>query len=206
MLNEMTPYIFYLKEGLKCDHHDLIHTPRTQEFLCKAATMEACASTQGLINFFEFYWCTLSGNTPALIVIYILAIFLIFRYTSIAVDEYVADGITKISDVLGFSESLAAVTLLAFANGAGDVITALVAGDTEGGVSYNIGALYGAGLFVCSMVVSICIFQSDGPIVYDKMIIWRDIGFYLIACLVTLGFGLYGRIEWWSAAILLGTL
>jgi sodium/potassium/calcium exchanger 6 len=100
----------------------------------------------------------LNGNTPLLLLIYVFGIFLIFKYTSIAVDEYVADGISKISDWLGMSESLAAVTLLAFANGAGDVITALVAGDTEGGVSYNIGALYGAGLFVCSMVVSICIF------------------------------------------------
>ena len=83
---------------------------------------------------------------------------MIFKYTAITVDEYIAEGISKISDWLGFSESLAAVTLLALANGAGDVITALVAGDAEGGISYNIGALFGAGLFVASVVVSICIF------------------------------------------------
>ena len=46
---------------------------------------------------------------------------------------------------------MAAVTLLALANGAGDVITALVASGAEGGISYNIGALYGAGFFVCSV-------------------------------------------------------
>jgi solute carrier family 24 (sodium/potassium/calcium exchanger), member 6 len=50
------------------------------------------------------------------------------------------------------------VTLLALANGAGDVITALVASGAEGGISYNIGSLYGAGLFVCTVVVSVCIF------------------------------------------------
>lgn len=43
-------------------------------------------------------------------------------------------------------EALAAVTLLALANGAGDVITALVASGTTGGLAYNIGAIYGAGL------------------------------------------------------------
>lgn len=155
-----TPYINYLlgNSSIKCDHHDLIHTHHSTDFLCKVAKMPVCADMQGLINFFEFYWCTLDGNTLPLLLIYIFGIFLIFKYTSIAVDEYIADGISKISDSLGMSESLAAVTLLAFANGAGDVITALVAGDTEGGVSYNIGALYGAGLFVMSMVVSICIF------------------------------------------------
>jgi len=43
------------------------------------------------------------------------------------------------------------------ANGAGDVITALVAGSSAGGVSYNIGSLYGAGFFVCSIVISLTI-------------------------------------------------
>ena len=42
-------------------------------------------------------------------------------------------------------EALAAVTLLALANGAGDVITAIVASGTSDGLSYNIGAIYGAG-------------------------------------------------------------
>ena len=43
---------------------------------------------------------------------------------------------------------MAAVTLLALANGAGDVITAVVASGTSDGLSYNIGALYGAGLVI----------------------------------------------------------
>ena len=43
------------------------------------------------------------------------------------------------------------MTLLALANGAGDVITAIVASGSPGGVSYNIGALYGAGFFVCAV-------------------------------------------------------
>ena len=158
--NLTTPYLSYLYNAEpECTHHDLIYKhPFTNDQLCKIATSGACASLQGLLNWFEFYWCELDGNTFLLLLIYAFVIFMIFKSTSIAVDEYVADGISQISDWLGFSESLAAVTLLAFANGAGDVITALVAGDTEGGVSYNIGALYGAGLFVCSMVVSICIF------------------------------------------------
>jgi sodium/potassium/calcium exchanger 6 len=55
---------------------------------------------------------------------------------------------------LGISEALAAVTLLAVANGAGDVITALVASGTASGISYNIGSLYGAGLFCTSFVMA----------------------------------------------------
>ena len=36
---------------------------------------------------------------------------------------------------------------------------------SEGGVSYNIGALYGAGFFVCAMVISLTIL---GKIMYNK--------------------------------------
>ena len=43
---------------------------------------------------------------------------------------------------------MAAVTLIALANGACNVITVIVASGSDGGVSYNIGALYGAGFFI----------------------------------------------------------
>ena len=36
------------------------------------------------------------------------------------------------------SEAIAGVTLLSLANGAGDVVTAIVAGGTENGVSYTL--------------------------------------------------------------------
>ena len=55
------------------------------------------------------------------------------------------------------SEAMAGVTLLALANGAGDVVTAIVASGSTEGVAYNIGALFGAGLFVCAMVIYLTI-------------------------------------------------
>ena len=49
------------------------------------------------------------------------------------------------------SEPMAAITLLALANGAIDVITAIVASSSDGGISYNIGSLYGSGYFFGSV-------------------------------------------------------
>jgi sodium/potassium/calcium exchanger 6 len=70
---------------------------------------------------------------------------LIFKFISAVVEEYLAPAISYISEWLNLSEALAAVTLLALANGAGDVITALVASGSSDGLSYNIGSIYGAG-------------------------------------------------------------
>lgn len=187
---------------LKCTYGDLVLKQHSIDFLCNTAS-KICADKQEFFNFFELYWCGLEGNNFLLIMLYVVGIFLIFKYTSITVDEYIAEGITKISDFLGFSEALSAVTLLAFANGAGDLITALVASGSEGGISYNIGALFGAGMFVCSVVVAICILQSDEDIVFDKMIIFRDVGIYLLSTVATIAFAIYGKITWWTSCILL---
>ena len=92
------------------------------------------------------------------------------------------------------SESLAGVTLIAFANGAGDVLTAIVASDSKEGISYNIGSLYGAGLFVLTLIVSLTIFNSTYEIQLSKGVIWRDIGIYLVATLFIIFFGIQGKI------------
>ena len=63
-------------------------------------------------------------------------------------EEYLAPSIAYISEWLELPEALAAVTLLALANGAGDVITALVASGSSEGLSYNIGSIYGAGFVI----------------------------------------------------------
>ena len=135
----------------------MIYTTHPMTYLCQTAAFKICDEKQDFTNFFNIFWCYLQGNTLLMLIVAAILIFLIFKYTSMTVDEYIAEGIQYVTDWLGISESLAAVTLLAFANGAGDVITALVASGAEGGVSYNIGALYGAGLFVCSMTIAVCI-------------------------------------------------
>lgn len=143
---------------LSCSHKDLFYEAGqySVEFLCQAGSA-ACQSKFSVLNLLHIFWCWMGGWYSLYFLAVVVIIFLIFRYTSIVVDEVVAEGIQVISNALGLSESLAAVTLLAFANGAGDFITSIVASDSDGGVSYNIGALFGAGLFVCSLVVGICI-------------------------------------------------
>jgi len=52
---------------------------------------------------------------------------------------------------------VAAFSMIALANSAGDLIIALVASTKEEGLNYNIGSIYGAGFFVCAMVVCLTI-------------------------------------------------
>lgn len=104
-----------------------------------------------------------------------------------------------LSHYLKLSESLAGVTLIAFANGSGDVITAIVASESPEGLSYNIGSLFGAGLFVVTLIVSLTITVSPVPIKLDPGMIQRDIGFYIMASLLVLIYGVMGEIGLWES-------
>lgn len=91
---------------------------------------------------------------------------------------------------LKLSEALAGVTLLAFSNGAGDVITAIVASSSDEGISYNIGSLFGAGLFVLTIVIALTIKNSPTEIIIPRDVVYRDIGFYILATLLVIYFGI----------------
>ena len=70
-------------------------------------------------------------------------------------------ALTKISDKLKLSESLAGVTFLALANGSNDIVASYVAGSEDGGLSYVIGALFGAGFFTSSLIFGLVIKYCD---------------------------------------------
>ena len=178
----------------------------TTQQQCENFARKKCAKEEDLINFYSLHFCLMNGSSFSLIIFSVLFITFNFRWLSVVVEEYLAEGITRISSYLGFSEALAACTLLAFANGAGDIFTALVAGGhSSQGVFYNIGSLYGAGLFCCCNVVGVAVYLNRKDYLkFDSSIIYRDVSFYILATLVIIGFGVYGEISILTAIILLG--
>ena len=187
---------------LACNYNTIFN-PSYSSQKCSLIALKVCAPSEKFLNFYSIYFCLLDEILWIFIPLTLLIIILIFNFISATIEEYVAPAITFITESLKLSEALAAVTLLALANGAGDVITAIVASDTEGGISYNIGALYGAGLFVCSLVVAISVHNSNQDIQVLPATIYRDIGFYIGATLLTLIFALIGTLTWVSALFML---
>ena len=55
--------------------------------------------------------------------------------------------------------AVADVTLIAFANGAGDIITALVSAEEDDGVNISVGQLYGSGSFLLCLVLGFVVFK-----------------------------------------------
>ena len=111
------------------------------------------------------------------------------------------------NDYFKMSPTLAGVTFIAVANGCNDVIVALIASASEGGVSYNVGALFGSGMFVASAVIAITIFKApkDNFLSVDPTLVRRDLFFYIFSTFCILIFGIFGYIYVWSACIMLVT-
>lgn len=71
--------------------------------------------------------------------------YLVYNGISEIIKEFLIPSLEAVKVRFEISEIMAGVTLLAFGNGAGDVLTALVASSYPGGIDYNIGATMGAG-------------------------------------------------------------
>lgn len=87
---------------------------------------------------------------------------------------------------------MAGATLLAFSNGATDLITVLVASSAEGGESLAVGSLFGASTFAITVILSGCILIKSNNKIEDlsQGNFYRDIGFYIlgVAAFIVLGF------------------
>lgn len=142
------------------------------------------------MNFFKLYFCTFKEHQFLWIFFSIIFIILNFNFVCKTIEEFVAPAVVYLAKYLQLSEALAGVTLLAFSNGAGDVITALVASGSDDGISYNIGSLFGAGLFVVSVVMALTIKNSPTSIKIPPDVLFRDIGFYIAATLLIIYFGI----------------
>ena len=139
-----------------------------------------------------------------MVLTFVVVVYLIFTNIMALVDEYISGSIIYICKKLEMSEAFAGVTLLAMANGAGDVITALVSSESAEGVAYNVGSLFGAGFFVCSFVMMLTIYHAPKEIVLQKNTIYRDIVFYIIATLMVIAFAIYGKLTWWTSVLMIG--
>lgn len=120
-------------------------------------------------------------------------------------ETYLTPVLTKISEALKLSETIAGVTLLAFANGAPDIIASATAGGSTGGVFIAVGALFGACSFGATVVFGNCIFRSKTAVVMPANGVIRDFGFYLLAGVVILVYGIIGKITRTMAYIFFST-
>ena len=145
------------------------------------------------INFYSIHYCYLRGSyifSSIFIIILLIILFFILSSTS---DIFLSTAITKIVEIFKINQNIAAATLLAFGNGAPDVISSLVASDEPSGISFSIFNLIGSGMFVTSFVLGSVVFKGKDILVNSNMFN-REILIYLISLFHIISIGIRKRI------------
>lgn len=97
--------------------------------------------------------------------------------------------ISSISRRLKFPPSIAALSLIAFANGAPDIINSILLSDSKEGVEMAIGSLLGAFIFTSTLVISNVLVHTSDSIQLKPFQILKDLTTYTLALLILTIFG-----------------
>ncbi len=155
----------------------------------------ACVDDLDVFNFVAMHYCAFDEQYLLTVPIIIAIIYICFFMLSDTSNKYLSIALTILTEKLNISQNLAGVTLLAFGNGAPDVIASFVAsGKSDDGIAFSIAALTGGGVFVTGMVLSSVVYFATSVKV-NRILFSRDIVVYIISLIVLVLFGVSGSIS-----------
>ncbi|UPX17641.1 uncharacterized protein EKO05_0007983 [Ascochyta rabiei] len=150
----------------------------------------------GVISYLTLYYCRLPHAKPVAFAIMTLWLALLFSTIGIAASDFFCVNLNTIASMLGMSESLAGVTLLAFGNGSPDVFSTFAAFRTHA-ASLAVGELIGAASFITAVVSGSMALIRPFNVARKSFV--RDVGFFIVAAGFSMGFIVDGRLHLWEA-------
>lgn len=152
-----------------------------------------CGEGFNFQNLVDFYYRHTDRNA-ILMFIFICVFFPIFFMCVAAIaDKYLATGMSDLSERFNLSPTLAAVTLIAFANGSPDLISNSKAGGKVDGALISLGASIGGFIFATTVVVSNVIINSKKEIVFPVIAISKELGFLCFTIIWVTIFSFIGK-------------
>lgn len=168
-----------LPSGLTCpDIHD--HSYDNVSKCDFIHCVDSCHNDDGLIDYLTFIYCQMPSKLiPLAMVVLFIWLFFLFLFLGATAEEYFCPALTVMSQVMHLSQNVAGVTLLALGNGAPDIFSAFAAIKQEDDqkASLAVGALFGAGIFVTTIVVGAVTITN--PFELTQRPFLRDIIFYM---------------------------
>ncbi|XP_048841688.1 LOW QUALITY PROTEIN: mitochondrial sodium/calcium exchanger protein-like [Brienomyrus brachyistius] len=139
-----------------------------------------CNQDGGFLNYLETAFCLFPTNLlPLAIFFYVLWLLFLFIVLGLTASKFFCPNLSAISATLKLTHNVAGVTFLALGNGAPDVFSAMAAFSHPQTAGLAIGALFGAGIFVTTIVAgSVALVK---PFTVASRPFLRDVIFYMAA-------------------------
>ncbi|KAF2844361.1 sodium/calcium exchanger protein-like protein [Plenodomus tracheiphilus IPT5] len=171
----------------------LVHHAKDQ---CAFVLANCPDEEAGVISYLTLYYCRLPHAKPVAFILMTLWLAMLFSTIGIAASDFFCVNLNTIARMLGMSESLAGVTLLAFGNGSPDVFSTFAAFRTHA-ASLAVGELIGAACFITAVVSgSMALIR---PFTVARKSFIRDVGFFLVAAAFSMGFIVDGKLHLWES-------
>ncbi|XP_068166798.1 mitochondrial sodium/calcium exchanger protein isoform X2 [Antennarius striatus] len=139
-----------------------------------------CSNQDGFINYIHVAFCLLPPNlTPLTITLCMIWLLFLFVILGLTASKFFCPNLSAISTSLHLTHNVAGVTLLALGNGAPDIFSAVAAFSHPHTAGLAVGALFGAGIFVTTVVAgSVALVK---PFFVASRPFLRDVIFYMVA-------------------------
>ncbi|XP_029018306.1 mitochondrial sodium/calcium exchanger protein [Betta splendens] len=139
-----------------------------------------CDMEGGFINYLQVAFCLLPPSlTPLAVTLCVLWLLFLFLVLGLAASKFFCPNLSTISTSLHLTHNVAGVTFLALGNGAPDIFSAMAAFSYPHTAGLAVGALFGAGIFVTTVVAgSVALVK---PFAVASRPFLRDVIFYMVA-------------------------
>lgn len=152
---------------------------------------EYCGDNFAFINLVDFFYRSTESNAILMFIFICIIYPILFLCVAAIADKYLASGMQDLSIRFGLSPTIAAITLIAFANGAPDVLASLSSSGKEGGMFIALGSLFGGYIFSACLVISNVAVSVPDPIKLPKYATLKEFGFYFVSVIVVCVFGVF---------------
>ncbi|XP_068065031.1 mitochondrial sodium/calcium exchanger protein [Anomalospiza imberbis] len=162
-----------------------------------------CRLDGGFLDYLDGVFCVFPPRLlPLAVTLYALWLLYLFIILGVTAEKFFCPNLSAISTNLKLSHNVAGVTFLAFGNGAPDVFSAVVAFSDPRTAGLAIGAVFGAGVFVTTVVAGGIALVK--PFTAASRPFLRDVIFYMVAVFLTFVVLYLGRIRLGEALGYLG--
>lgn len=143
-----------------------------------------CRLDGGFLDYLDGVFCVFPPRLlPLAVTLYALWLLYLFIILGVTAEKFFCPNLSAISTNLKLSHNVAGVTFLAFGNGAPDVFSAVVAFSDPRTAGLAIGAIFGAGVFVTTVVAGGIALVK--PFTAASRPFLRDVIFYMVAVFIT---------------------
>ncbi|XP_052545347.1 mitochondrial sodium/calcium exchanger protein isoform X1 [Tympanuchus pallidicinctus] len=162
-----------------------------------------CRLDDGFLDYLGGAFCAFpAALLPLPVGLYVLWLLYLFVILGVTAEKFFCPNLSAISTTLKLSHNVAVSSFLAFGNGAPDVFSAVVAFSDPRTAGLAVGAVFGAGIFVTTVVAGGIALVK--PFAAASRPFLRDVIFYMVAVFLTFLILYFGRITLGEALGYLG--